>query len=391
MWGRWKRQPKPTRVFRSHVRADRRSYAIDRVFFLRIWRLSKPYWTRRGAWPSWVVFATMVVFQIGFSISGLQMAWLTEGQTNALVGKHVGEYWRLWALITGAGVIRFIASRMQGYISIRLKLHWRQWLTLYMIDRYLEHRTYYDITVDQEIDNPDQRIQEQVDPFVGAMAYLPMGLLGASFDVVVQMTILIAISRGMLIGTVIYGTLQTLLTLYLYTPTIKQNWDSTVAEADLRYGLLHVRDHAEAIAFYKGEATERSHLAARTRLAVLRQITILKYQQFMAIVQEFSGIIWVAMPMVLIAPLYFAGKIDYGAIMQGTVSAGLILGSMNTLMNYIPTFSSMAPFAVRLAEIQEKFDRLSHARVSTGGKPAYHLHRRRSCHAERRQHRHPGR
>ncbi|MCU1785290.1 ATP-binding cassette domain-containing protein [Pseudomonas sp. 13B_2.1_Bac1] len=353
----------------SLVHVDKRSYAIDRLFFQRLWRLCRPYWVRNGAWPSWVALGVLFALVIAFSLGGAQMAQLSADQTNALVAKEAAEYWHFWTLITLAGLVRFGASIVQTYVGGRLNLHWRQWLTLYLVDRYLEHRTYYEITVDSEIDNPDQRIQEHVDPFVKAVSGLPQQLLGAGFDIMVQIVILMAISRTMLIATFIYAVFQTVLTLYLYKPTIRQNWDSTVAEADLRYGLLHVRDHAETIAFYRGEAQERRHIEARTRLAVLRQLVILKYQQFMAVVQQFSNLVWGALPMVIIAPLYFTGEIEYGAIMTGIVASSLILQSLSTLMNYIPTLSQMAPMAVRLAEIQEKFDRLGEQRKSESGVP----------------------
>lgn len=355
------------RVAGAHVQVDTRSYAIDRLFFQRLWRLCRPYWVRQDAWPSWLALGVLFALVIAFSLGGAQMSQLTADQTNALVAKQVDEYWHFWVLFTLAGLLRFAASIVQTYVGGRLNLHWRQWLTLYLVDRYLEHRTYYEITVDGEIDNPDQRIQEHVDPFVKAVSGLPQQLLGASFDILVQIVILMAISRTMLVATFVYAVFQTVLTLYLYKPTIRQNWNSTVAEADLRYGLLHVRDHAETIAFYRGEAQERRHIEARTRLAVLRQLVILRYQQFMTAVQHFSGLVYGMLPMVLIAPLYFAGEIEYGAIMTGVIASSLILQSLSTLMNYIPTLSQMAPMAVRLAEIQEKFDRLGEQRKSESG------------------------
>ncbi len=363
----WRKKPlpQPTRVFKSHVRADERSYAIDRLFFARIWRLAKPYWTRRQAWPSWLALATLLALTLSFSIGGAQMSNLSAAQTNALVAKQAHQYWSLWLLFTGAGLIRFAASIAQQYVGGRLNLHWRQWLTLHLVDRYLEHRTYYEITIDQQIDNPDQRIQEQVGPFVEAMSGIPTQLLGATADIVVQVAILAAISKSMLVATIGYTIFQTVLTLFLYRPTIRQNWNSTVAEADLRYGLLHVRDNAETIAFYNGESAEREHIESRTARAIFTRIVILKYTQFMFLVEQGSNLIWGAMPMVLIAPLYIAGQIQYGQIMQGIIAASLILQSLTVLMRYIPTLSQMAPIAVRLAEIQEKFASLQTARAAS--------------------------
>lgn len=351
--------PKPDSDYRASVVTDKRNYEINKLFFSRLWKLTRPYWTREGSAVSWVILGVLFVFIATYSIGGIQMSNLYQQQTNALVAKKPEAYWHLWILFTGAGLLRFVGSIVQNYMGAWLNLHWRQWLTLYLVDRYLQNKTYYQITQDQQIDNPDQRIQEQVRPFVEGMSQLPQQLVGATFDMVIQIIILAGISRSMLVGTVIYAIIQTVVTLYLYRPTIKQNWDSTVAEADLRYGILHVRDNAETIAFYGGEGSERRHIEKSTHIAVFRQLVILRYQQFINAVGQISNIIWAAMPMVFIAPLYFTGKIEYGAIMQGVISASLILQSLSLLMNYIPTLSQMAPMTVRLAEIVEKMDSLS--------------------------------
>jgi len=360
---------KPDSDYRSNVITDKRNYEINALFFQRLWRLTRPYWTRKGSSMSWVILTILFIFVATYSIGGIQMAQLYQDQTNALVAKQTDQYWHLWLLFTGAGLLRFAGSVVQTYLAAWLNLHWRQWLTMYLVDKYLEKKTYYQITLDQQIDNPDQRIQEQVKPFVEGMSQLPQQLLGSTMDMVIQIIILSAISKSMLIGTVIYALIQTVVTLYLYRPTIKQNWESTVAEADLRYGILHVRDNAETIAFYEGESTERNHIEKRTHIVVFKQLVILRYQQVISAVGQISNLVWAAMPMVFIAPLYISGKIEYGAIMQGVISASLILQSLSLLMNYIPTLSQMAPMTVRLAEIMEKMDSLSQRMKEDSGVP----------------------
>src|SRR5262249_10258729 len=142
-------------------------------------------------------------------------------------------------------------------------------------------------------------------------------------------------------------------------PTIKQNWDSTVAEADLRFGLLHVRDHAETIAFYRGENGERVHLLDRVARAIATQWRLVRYQTAMSVVTRLMTLLWSMLPLLFVAPLYFTGKIEFGTIAAATTAAALINGSIGTFIQFIPLLTKSVPHVVRVAEVREKFDRLT--------------------------------
>jgi vitamin B12/bleomycin/antimicrobial peptide transport system ATP-binding/permease protein len=331
---------------------------LDRRFFRRLGALVRPYWMRRGAWPSWGMLALITLGGSAYSLAGGLVSTFTARQTNALVAKDVAHYWSFWFVLVGMTALRYGMINLQNYLSARLNLGWRSWLSEHLIDRYLRNRTYYRINIDRDIDNPDQRIQESVDPFCVAMTNLPQKLMTASVDILVQVGILMHISPAMLVATVVVIVLQTVLTLLVYRPTIRLNWNSTIAEANLRYGLLHVRDNAETVAFYRGEQSERRHLLVRLADAVARKMSIQLYEIRTNFFYQVFEVVWEALPMILIAPLFFAGKIEFGSIAQGTAAALMIKQSLSLIAQLIPQLSLTAPTVVRLAEIQEKFDGL---------------------------------
>jgi putative ATP-binding cassette transporter len=348
----------------AHVTVDPRNVGLNRLFAKRLWTLVKPYWWRRQGLPSWIALTFTLTIGMTFGIFGAYISSLTAAQADALVGKNVAKYWWFWALIVIFGFCRFASQVAQDFVGNYLNLHWRRWLTSHLIDNYLDQRTYYEIQQSQSLDNPDQRIQEEVAPFCRAVTDVPRQLLNSTVDIGIQVTILASISRGMLCATLIYVVYQIVISYLIYKPTIRQQWESTVAEADLRYGLLHVRDNAETIAFYGGENAERSHLRNRLAVAIKKQTRMLVYSLRISAVSELSGIVWNALPLVFIAPLYFAGTIKYGTILQGTMSAGMIVASFSVLTRFIPNLVTAAPSVVRLAEIQEQFQAMASARSS---------------------------
>ncbi|BES83236.1 ABC transporter ATP-binding protein/permease [Pectobacterium araliae] len=285
-----------------------------------------------------------------------KLSYLNADMTNAIVAKQRDEYTRLFWFVTLVTGMMWLAQMVMDFLSSRLNVIWRQWLTDWMIMRYLRNRTYYDIAVREDLDNPDQRIQEDIEPFVSTMAAIPRRILSQLMGLATGGVIIASINPTMMWYVVGFAILSTIVTLVLYTPLIRLSFNSTVAEADLRYGILHVRDNAETVAFYRGEKTEHQQIRHRLSTAVKARLAIILYQLKMGTLNYGLGQLWTLAPFFLIAPLFFDGKIEYGDIAMATTAASQMLAALTTLTDFIPTVTDMAPSAVRLAQILERFD-----------------------------------
>lgn len=340
------------------TRIDIKNLSINRRFFIRTWQLVKPFWWRKQAWPWHMALAALALLVVGFSAIGAWSSYLYKDQTDALIEKDSSAFWYFLALFAGLTFLRYMCNAIQIYVDGMINLHWRRWLTTYMVDRYLQRRTYFEITQTNSIDNPDQRIQEEIGPFCSLISMLPRQLFGSVLDMGVQAAILMSISSVLFWSVVIFALIKTVLMIMLYKPTIRQSYDITVAEADLRYGLLHVRDHAETVAFYQGESAERQHILSRLSTAFQKGKIQIVYQAWLSMAYGGFALVWTVLPVLLLAPMYFSDQLGYGSIAQGTAAAAALLGSLSILLNFVPTITMTVPKVVRLAEIMEKFEEM---------------------------------
>ncbi|MEM5292393.1 ATP-binding cassette domain-containing protein [Paraburkholderia sabiae] len=166
--------------------------------------------------------------------------------------------------------------------------------------------------------------------------------------------ILKSIAPALFYGVFAYGAMTTVITWWLYRPFIRLQFESTVAQADLRFGILHVRNCAETIAPYRGEQAEGTSIEKRLQRAVGVALATLRYQLVTNTAEAGLGLIWTLLPVLVFVPLYFSGKITLGTVTQGAASAGLLLGAIQRMTGFVHTFATAAPHVVRLAQIVEK-------------------------------------
>lgn len=342
-------------MIRTPLQGESRDYQIDARFFRRVIGLARPYWGRKEAWRSWLVAMVTVGIMAASIGLGFRLSFLSKEMTDALVSRHEASYWRLFLLTTLMGLA------MEGgflfisvYLIPRLVLHWRVFMTGDVVRRYLQRRTYFGILQEGVIDNVDQRIQQEVGPYCSMVLKVPMNIAGAFLSIGGQGWILRQISPLFFYAVLVYGAVTAAVTWWLIRPLIRLNFQSTVAEADLRYGILHVRDYAETIALYRGEAAEERSITRRLLLAMRIAIATLRYQLGMAYANSGLGLVWTLMPAVILVPVFFSGKISYGVITQGTVSAAMLLASLQEVISLQNVFANGAPHVVRLAQIVER-------------------------------------
>lgn len=334
---------------------------IDGRFLRRAWGIVKPYWALRAhrwSWVGLIAFLAYTLFEVGL---GARLSVLTRQMTNNLVAKQAPSYWHwfmlisLIALVIGDGAGRQgLLSQLGNWLLEAILIHWRQWLTKDVMARFLSHHVYFRVEQDNDIDNVDQRIQQEIGPVCQSAIMVPQFVLYCVASFGVQGWILTSISTKLFFAVLGYAALSTYLTWWLYGRLIRYQYQMTVSEADLRYGILHVRTHAETIALYKGEAAENASVLKRLGALVRISYANLRYSTGMNTIAQMLNFAWSLVPVFILVPLYFNGKISFGVITQGTASALMLLGTIQRLQTIISLSAAAAPHVVRVAQVFEK-------------------------------------
>jgi putative ATP-binding cassette transporter len=349
--------------------AQRAKYRIDKVLFRRIWRLSRPYWLRAGALPAWAALAATVVAAVLTAGATAWASYRMKDFTDALIAGHRDSFiHNLLLFIALHAAAMLLAQPLNAAISNWLSWDWRGWLTRHLVTEYLDHRNYYDIALHGDLDNPDQRLQESTTLFVKTVLALPTTLLGQVGTILAGIAVIVALDRNLALAACALGAAQIITSYLSVIPFVRLNSEMLVAEADLRFSLVRVREHAEAIAFYHGERAERGHIFRRIALAVRRQLNMGYYEVFQTrVLPQIFNLGWVLLPFLVLGPKVLSGQLTYGSVAQATVLAAQIMMSVMMLAAFVSEIGRAAPQTIRLAEIQERLDSLRAGREAQDG------------------------
>ena len=293
------------------------------------------------------IFISVFTSYLGGYISNLM-----ADQTNALVGKQP-IYWRLFTWVSFIGISLGVLFQTTDFFSSWLVQDWRKNLTKEVVADYLSDRLYYKLDMYPEIDNPDQRIQQDIRAFCLAMVALPTTVFGILMGFNIQLGIIKSVSPTLSYSVVISLFIMFVIYLLINNPLIKINWNIIMSTANYRSGLVQLRDDAEVISLYRGESSEKNRLFSLLTQSVLWSRKLILYNLFISVVYLLIDSFYSVLPLFFIIPLYFSGSIKYGTIDQITGSVTFVWMMAYRLFSIIPTVINMVPSTNRVYEIKD--------------------------------------
>ncbi|QLE39941.1 ABC transporter ATP-binding protein/permease [Nostoc sp. C052] len=239
------------------------------------------------------------------------------------------------------------------YVRKKIILDWYKWLNLHILEKYLNNQAYYKINFKSDIDNPDQRLSQEIEPITSIGLRFSSSLLEKSLEMGSSLIILWIVSSQIAIYLVIYTIIGNLIAVYLNQGINKVNQEELAFKADFAYCLTHVRNHAESIAFFQGEEEEFNIIKRRFNNVLKTAECRLNLERGQdAFGRAYQSAISV-FSMFILTPLFLQDKIDYGQINQASFACFMFSNALGELISEFGISGRFSSYVKRLAEFSD--------------------------------------
>lgn len=354
-----------------------------RTFLRDLWRLTKPYWSSEEKWLARALLAAVIVLNLGTVFVSVEINQWQASFFNSLQKKDQAEFMHLLAVFSGLALAYIVMAVYELYLSQMLQIKWRRWLTARYLDDWLRQRAYYRMQLtDRATDNPDQRIADDLNGFVGTTLTLTLGLLNAVVTLGSFLYILWGLSGALVLPlgqggiavpgylvwvALVYAAAGTWLAHLIGRPLVGLNFVRQRAEADFRFSLVRFRENAEAIALYAGEEDEKRGFMRRFVAVVDNWWDIMRRQKKLTWFQSFYGQLAVIFPYVVVAPRYFSGAIELGGLMQTASAFGQVQGALSWFIDAYARLAEWKATVDRLIGFRSAMDQAARAALEAPG------------------------
>ncbi|UVN42748.1 ABC transporter ATP-binding protein/permease [Pseudomonas mosselii] len=317
----------------------------------QFWQLAGPYFSLRRSWRPLLAFALLLVLTLFAVRLNVLFSFWYNGFYSALQALDQTAFWYLLGVFAVLATIHVLRSLFAFYVTQAFNIRWRVWLTERLTADWMHGDAYYrGQFLAEPVDNPDQRIELDVNAFVSGSVSLALGAVSALVSLVAFTGILwglsaplavagIEVPRAMVFAVYVYVLIATWIAFRLGQPLIRLNFLNEKLTANFRYALMRLRENAENIAFYQGAQVERGTLLGRF-FALIGNAWALVFRNL-----KFSGFnlgvsqVAVVFPFILQAPRFFGGAIKLGDVMQTAQAFGQVQDSLSFFRESYDTFA----------------------------------------------------
>ena len=341
---------------------------FDRVFWKKVWSLTKLYWFSKERRPGLRLLVCVALLSAAGIALGAYSSYLNRDSTNALVGKHLPEFYHLmlfWVVVTAVTVV---ASVLSLYLAALLYIEWREWLTHYFTDAGFAHQAFYRMGLIGKVDNPDQRISDDISTFVASTQTFTVTLLFAFGGVATYFAILWSISSSLALILIGYALMGTYFSILIGRRLIGLNYYQERYQADFRFGLVHVRDNVEPIFIYGGEQHEGEQLRRRFSKVVQNFKQLVLWQRNLGFFTGSYGGVAALVPYWFLAATFAAGRLQYGQVVQAATAFMLLHASLSIVVTGFPSLAAYANVVVRLSEFLDEAEAAREAETDARAK-----------------------
>jgi vitamin B12/bleomycin/antimicrobial peptide transport system ATP-binding/permease protein len=371
-----------------------RSALFGRRFGRHVWRLIRIYWGSRDSVVAFVLLAGAIALELGAVYGNVLLSDALRRIMDAVQQKAAMEFAAAIGIFAAFSIAFVVVSAFRVYLRQLVEIRWRRGLTADYVERWIGPRAYAQVQLHRDaIDNPDQRVTEDVRDFVASALGLSLSLLSAVATLASFGGLLwrlsghwaVPVGEGhvhipgfMLWVALLCAGVSTWLTHVVGRPLVALNNDRLRYEADFRYGLMRFRDNVELVTLSDGEALERRAALARFGSVVRNWWDLIAAQRRLTMFTGFIGQANGVVPLLVAAPSFFAGLITLGTIAQIQFAYGQVSGALSWFVFAYQEIARWRANVERLSCFTEVMDEtaveLAHTGIRVVHGPASILH-----------------
>lgn len=292
-----------------------------------------------------------------FGVNGLNVVSSYVGRDfmTAIANREETAYVHEAVLYLGVFAVSTIVAVLIRYAEESLGILWRQWMTRRFVELYLQYPTYYrmnDAVIrNSGMEHPDQRIADDVRTFTTTTLSFALMLMNGLFTIIAFSGVLWRISPTLFLVAVGYAVIGSLLTIGLGGALVDLNHAQLDKEATFRSGLLHVSERAESVALLHREQPLRRRLLARLDDLSANYRKIIAVNRNLGFFTTGYNYLVQVLPILLVAPLYMRGEVDFGVITQSVFAFTTLVAAFSLIITQFQSISSFAAVVQRLINL----------------------------------------
>ena len=350
-----------------------------------VWRMMRSYWKSEEKWWARGMLGVIIFLSLGqVYMLVLLNQWYNDFY-NALQNYDFSLFWPLIGQFMLVAFVYIIMAVYAVYLRQMLQIKWRTWMTRQYLRSWMAKQVYYKLQVlKSDMDNPDQRISEDIDAFINLTLTLFLGFLKQLTTLLAFVAVLwnlsgileipfgetvVSVPGYMVFMCLIYSIVGTWLAHKVGYKLIGLNYDQQRFEADFRFNMVRVRENSESIAFYRGEQPETDGFEARFKMVINNFWGLMKRTKLLNFYINGYSQLAVIFPVLMAAPKYFAGEMQLGGFMQTLSAFGRVQDALSyfvdaydSIAKYVAVIRRLSGFTQHMEEVdalESKFRRMN--------------------------------
>lgn len=323
----------------------------------RTFKLVRPFWTGSDRWKAWG-WLSLLLFMLGLiAFINVRISFAERAVMTSLQEVRQEDFWRditQWGLTLLFAL--FICGNF-GWVKARLHSAWRNFLSKDLLGRYHDDAFFHHINLDPQVDNPDQRIGQDINVFCDKVLTICMSIIDSLLAFISFITILWLIKPSLVMVAVGYAAVGTLFMVGYGKRVIGMFANQEKLEADFRRNMVYASEHALSIASYHGAKRELKTALSGLKGLITHWNGVLSVQRNLVLFKTGYDYIIMLVPLCMTAPLFFAHQMDIGGVFQAGSSFGRVLGALSLLVSQFQMFAELAASVQRLGGFSEAITR----------------------------------